>query len=318
MQIIYRLLPEGAEIVKCFGTDGHIELPDMIGEHPVCTVASYAFSDRDESWEELYENGALCSVGEKLPGQYMLAGEAVESVVLPDTVRAIGKYVFYGCKCLTALAFSNKLTNIGTGCFNLCGSAMHITVRMNSGNQSCVKEILDELWQRVDVTLIYVDGESAKLVFPEHYEEARENTPARMLYTHHHGSGNNYRQCFYNREMDFRKYDELFAVGKVYDRLPVLADLVFFRLLHPVRLRAEAEQAYRKFVAEREEELAVYLTEQEWIQACEWMGREKMWSPKGICIAIDHARRTGAAGIQSRLMDIQMRMPRAGKKRFDL
>lgn len=30
-------------------------------------------------------------------------------------------------------------------------------------------------------------GQEAKLLFPEHYEEAVENTPARILETHHHG-----------------------------------------------------------------------------------------------------------------------------------
>ena len=63
--------------------------------------------------------------------------------------------------------------------------------------QSCVKEILGELWQRIDVTFCYEqEGRKAVLVFPEHYEEAVENTPARILFTQHHGSGNNYRQCF--------------------------------------------------------------------------------------------------------------------------
>ena len=64
-----------------------------------------------------------------------------------------------------------------------------------------------DLWQRIDVVFYEGCGNeergkiSARLVFPEHYEEAVENTPARILFTQHHGSGNNYRQCFYNKEM---------------------------------------------------------------------------------------------------------------------
>ena len=43
---------------------------------------------------------------------------------------------------------------------------------MKSGRQSCVKEILGELWQRIDVTFCYEqEGRKAVLVFPEHYEE---------------------------------------------------------------------------------------------------------------------------------------------------
>ena len=39
------------------------------------------------------------------------------------------------------------------------------------GDKSCVKEILGDLWQRIDVTFIYEEaGKEARLVFPEHYE----------------------------------------------------------------------------------------------------------------------------------------------------
>ena len=53
-------------------------------------------------------------------------------------------------------------------------------------------------------------GERVRVLFPEHYEEAVENTPARLLVTHHHGAGGYYRQCFYDRELDYKKYDETF------------------------------------------------------------------------------------------------------------
>ena len=59
--------------------------------------------------------------------------------------------------------------------------------------------MLGEMWQRIDVNFRYEyeeDGieksdimhrrenkSEARLVFPEHYDEAVENTPARILYT---------------------------------------------------------------------------------------------------------------------------------------
>lgn len=91
-----------------------------------------------------------------------------------------------------------------------------MNVFLMDGEKSCVKEILGELWQRIDVTFYrnYVktvdrqdanlqnidpqivnrqstdrETEIVKLVFPEHYEEAVENTPARILFTQHHGTG---------------------------------------------------------------------------------------------------------------------------------
>ena len=84
------------------------------------------------------------------------------------------------------------------------------------------------------------------LVFPEHYEEAVENTPARILFTQHHGSGNNYRQCFYNKEADFRKYDSLFYSARAQDKTDVITDLVFSRLMYPAGLTEEARKSIRK------------------------------------------------------------------------
>ena len=61
-------------------------------------------------------------------------------------------------------------------------------------------------------------GKRAHMVFPEHYDEAVENTPARILFTEYHGSGTNYRQCFYSKELDFAEYDSLFDMAVVMDK----------------------------------------------------------------------------------------------------
>ena len=75
---------------------------------------------------------------------------------------------------------------------------------------SALKSILDEIRFAIHARLYYdrEDGmtETADLLFPEHYEEAVENTPARILYTSHHGAGGYYRQCFYDRKLDTLVY----------------------------------------------------------------------------------------------------------------
>lgn len=74
--------------------------------------------------------------------------------------------------------------------------------------KSCLKSIAEEMRYQLRVKLNYhkTNGEyeMTELLFPEHYEEAVENTPARILETHHHGAGGYYRQCFYNRELDYK------------------------------------------------------------------------------------------------------------------
>ena len=133
--------------------------------------------------------------------------------------------------------------------------------------RSCVPEILGDLWQRIDVAFYEAeDGRrsgrtdpAAYLVFPEHYEEAVENTPARILFTQHHGSGNNYRQCFYGKEIDYRKYDDLFSVAKAQDEAGVLSDLIFGRLMYPAGLTEYAEKMYETYIREHGAKTAAYL-----------------------------------------------------------
>ena len=59
---------------------------------------------------------------------------------------------------------------IGSGAFTVCGNLQKLIVHLQFGSKSCVKEILGELWQRMDVTFVYENGafggQKAELVFP--------------------------------------------------------------------------------------------------------------------------------------------------------
>lgn len=251
MRIHYRKIKNGIEIVRCFGTDSLVVLPEEIEDEPVIRVAAYTFSAR--KWEEdtdvleYQTEDSFLSKGE----ERLLAGLEVSEIVFPNSVESIGNYIFYGCKALRRLEFSNKLMDIGSGAFTGCDGISKLDVHMIENEKTCVKEILGDLWQRIDVSLYYDErNEKVNLVFPEHYEEAVENTPARILFTQHHGSGNNYRQCFTAKEVDYRKYDELFSVAQVYDKTALLIDLVFSRLLSPRGLAEKHKLMYEGYVSD--------------------------------------------------------------------
>ena len=308
MKIHYRIRKDQIEIVRCFGTDPQIVLPEQIGGLAVTQTAPYAFSDRKGAEEEdvlVFETEEQRMFG---GGERLLAGEAVGSVIFPDTMKEIGKYIFYGCRNLRELTFSDSLTEIGSGAFTGCRSLNRLDVRFLNGRRSCVPDILGDLWQRIDAAFYEAPGGSreaggndclekrAELVFPEHYEEAVENTPARILFTQHHGSGNNYRQCFYNKEMDYRKYDDLFFVAKAQDKVSVLADLIFGRLLYPAGLARAAEESYEGYVREHGGQIAVYLTDTGRMDALREMSRRELWTKEALDAAVDHAAAHQTAG----------------------
>lgn len=320
MKIYYQIQDHEVEVLRCYGNDPRIILPESIEGMPVTKVAAYAFSDRGS--QETEEAGLIYESKEHAmfaAQDQLLAGMNVEEIVLPDTVREIGNYIFYGCKRLSKLEFSNGMMQVGSGAFTGCSGLKALKIHMKKGQKSCVKEILGDLWQRIDVTFCYEEEKrEAVLVFPEHYEEAVENTPARILFTQHHGSGNNYRQCFYNKEMDYRKYDSLFPVAAAWDKAEVLADIAFGRLRHPYRLADNDRQTYQNLVKERYKETLKCLIEQEQFENIRLISQENLWSCEMLEYALNLASINGKTEILSYLMNEKQKCFGQQRKTFIL
>ena len=305
MKIYYREKSGGIEILRCYGIENRVEIPEMIDEKIVISAVPYAFSSHMDETEELKN----ASVWEPEDGfgfgreERVLAGNEVEEIVFPDSLREIGRYIFYGCGNLKKLEFSDSLMQIGCGAFTGCHALEKLTVHMKQGKKSGVKEMLGEMWQRIDVTFLYADKKEARLVFPEHYDEAVENTPARILYTEYHGSGSNYRQCFYNKELNYQEYDKLFEMAVVMDKLEVLVDMSFGRLEFPYELTEKAGEEYRGYISKNLGEIAVYLVKQEDIHRLEVLSAQKLWTLEGIDAALDCASQRKETEISAFLMN---------------
>ena len=301
----------------CFGTDPHVELPGEIQGMPVVCAADYAFSSRKDKEEG---DVLVCETEEDRlfrQQEHLLAGEDVESVVFPDSMERIGRYIFYGCKNLKSLHFSDSLRDVGSGAFTGCKALRRLDVRLLRGERSCVPDILGDLWQRIDVVFLRGSDE-ARLVFPEHYEEAVENTPARILFTQHHGSGNNYRQCFYNKEVDYRKYDDLFFVARAWDDPEVLSDLIFSRLLYPVELTPGAKKSYEAYVKEHGANISSHLAKTENTAALRMMSKSALWTEQSLGVAVECAARAGKMEVLSFLMNEKHRLFPAKRGKYEL
>lgn len=321
MKIYYREKSGGIEILRCFGIEGRVEIPGMIEDKLVVSAAPYAFSSHMDEKEEL-KNACLWEMSDGLGfgrEEHVLAGKDVEEIVFPDTLKEIGRYIFYGCGNLRKLEFSDSLMQIGCGAFTGCHALEKLTVHMRQGKKSGVKEMLGEMWQRIDVNFFYEyeeDGieksdimhrrenkSEARLVFPEHYDEAVENTPARILYTEYHGSGSNYRQCFYDKELNYQEYDRLFEMAVAMDKLEVLVDMSFDRLEFPYGLTGNARENYREYIRKNLEDIAEYLVKQEDMHRLEMISSQKLWTLKGIDSALDCASQRKETEVSAFLMN---------------
>ena len=157
-------------------------------------------------------------------------------------------------------------------------------------------------------------GKRAHMVFPEHYDEAVENTPARILFTEYHGSGTNYRQCFYNKELNFAEYDSLFDMAVVMDKLEVLVDMSFGRLCHPWQLSKKAKKQYEDYIRENLKDIGEYLVESGSLNGLELLSRKKFWNREGLEHSIDVASGKKDMEISAFLMNERSRMLKEEQK----
>lgn len=319
MKIHYRVKNNTIELVRCYGSDDRVVIPAEIQGLPVVSAAPYAFSAHKDGEEEVevWESEDVLSFGE----ERLLAGEEVREIVFPDTLKEIGRYIFYGCKKLERLEFSDTLMQVGTGAFTGCSGLKELVIHQKKGIKSCAKEILGELWQKIDVDFLYENGEAggkrAHMVFPEHYDEAVENTPARILFTEYHGSGTNYRQCFYSKELDFAEYDSLFDMAVVMDKLEVLVDMSFGRLRDPWQLSEKAKKQYEDYIRGNLTDIGEYLVESGNLDGLELLSREKLWNREGLEHSIDVASRKKDMEISAFLMNERSRMMEEERKVVD-
>lgn len=316
MKIHYKVKNNTIEIIRCYGTDDRIVIPAEIRGLPVVSAAPYAFSAHKDGEEvaEVWEREDTVSFGE----ERLLAGEEVREIIFPETLKEIGRYIFYGCKKLERLEFSDTLMQVGTGAFTGCSGLKELVIHQKKGIKSCAKEILGELWQKIDVDFLYENGEAsgkrAHMVFPEHYDEAVENTPARILFTEYHGSGTNYRQCFYSKELNFAEYDSLFDMAVVMDKLEVLVDMSFGRLRYPWQLSEKAKKQYEDYIWGNLKDIGEYLVESGNLDGLELLSREKLWNRKGLEHSIDVAARKKDMEISAFLMNERSRMMEEERK----
>lgn len=178
---------------------------------------------------------------------------------LPPGIERIEDYAFYRCTQLREIRLYAGLQRLGCGAFMGCRKVEKIVVRDITDDLHFLSELLYDLQYEVEAELHYRNGDCAKLLFPEYYEEAVENTPARIVNVVFHGTGYKYRQCFRNRQLDYEKYDRLFSYAAAQEFTPTCLRLSLNRLMTPVGLRKQAKEQYLSYLRKHSAEMAKML-----------------------------------------------------------
>lgn len=255
MQYLYEETKNGIRINRVWGYDNIVEIPDMLRGKEVTELGAYVFSDHMDKrdLEERIKKGNLWMEDgnrefnvEKLPE---ISGLSLKELVLPKGIKKVGRYAFYNCRNLEKLDFGGKLKDLGAGALTGCHQVQELRVKLGEDGESCLREILTELPETLCVT-IEKNKEKGCFWFPEFFEEGVENTPARILENHVHGSGIRYRNCFQNRRLNTTEYDEIFPYAIAWEDEETVLKLALGRIFTPFELAEKAKDRYLNYLRE--------------------------------------------------------------------
>lgn len=245
----YQVVGEEAVIYRLYGTLPVVLVPEYIGEYRVSAIGAYCFSDRKHVPEDC--SVFSCSEGTKdisttwKERSHELAGEYIEQVVLPDSIRRIDNAAFFGCRKLVSLEIGNGALTIGSDVFNNCSQLKKLRVRGAASEPSGIRHILSRVsWE------LEVEFEDAMLLYPEYFETYDTIAPAHIFGLNIEGEGFRARQCFKEESVDFAGYDAIFGKACAEESVTTLDRMALNRLMLPVQLSESSRVAYEKYVKE--------------------------------------------------------------------
>ena len=144
------------------------------------------------------------------------------------------------------------MRDIGAGALTGCHRIERIFVKTDEDGESSLRDVLTELPETLRVDMDR-NGEQGRFWFPEFFEEGVENTPARILENHVHGSGIRYRNSFLHKKLNILEYDKLFPYAEAWEEEEIVLKLALDRILYPMDLTETAEKKYIGYLREHGE-----------------------------------------------------------------
>ena len=245
------------------------------------------------------------------------AGNRVEEIRLPRHLKKIGRYAFYNCFHLKKLTFYGEMKDLGAGALTGCHQMEQITAETDEDGQTGLRDFLTELPETLRVDLI-INGEHGRFWFPEFFEEGVENTPARILENHVHGSGIRYRNSFVHRKLNTLEYDRLFPYAVAWEQERIVLNLALDRILYPVSLAEEARGKYLTYIKEHGLQAVKLLGEQKSYDSMQCILKELSPDRPTTEKMLETAQNAGDSRGVSILMNELQKHGRKQRKAFEL
>lgn len=310
-------------ILGCRSLDSLAVIPEQIRGLPVTEVAPYAFSVHKAAGTEVQKGSEVFwwDAGEDMEIP-LLEGNRLKEARFPKTLQKVGAYAFYNCECLRKIELYSTTLDWGAGVFAGCRGIQELVFHADEERKSCMKEILAELRQTLDVRYLKDgpedSGSRTSLVFPEYFEEAVENTPARILVTETHGCGQRYRNAFVGTQFQFKEYDSLFAHVQVQEPEALVARLALGRVMYPYQLEDRYRRMYLDYLGLHGVAAAVQSLNQGDMNQLKWLFENTSYDGNQVNQLLETAEKAGSGEAVSYLMEQKRKTGTVKRKTFSL
>lgn len=264
--LFWEPVTSGCRLLRCFGNNPVLNVPDMINEQKIIEIGPYCFSrSRPRFPEKIYktifidienqqttlENGQTFNqkdfdfsiFGTELDGTFL------EEVTLPDCVTTLHNAAFYNCRKLKTLSVGTKISGIGSDEFMNDSRLEHLIIRGKDSEISGLSLILERIAENITVSFCPDSSSPESIVFfPEYYEWLDEISPAHIFSRSIHGEGFRMRKSFENGILDYRKYDSCLENALTVESPESLCKIALNRLRWPSRLENIFREKYENVI----------------------------------------------------------------------
>lgn len=310
------------KILECRSLDSQAVIPAQIEDEPVTELSPYLFSDHRNDEEKEAQNRFWWSdtggrTDARIASEFaVLKGNRLKELHLPPSLKKVGAYGLYNCDKIEELEVYSTTLDWGVGVFTGCRGIRSLKIHVDEGQKSCMKEILSELRQTLFVT--YLGTQEARLVFSEFFEEAVENTPARILVTNTHGCGKRYRNAFVDTQFQFKEYDSLFPHIQVQEPEELAVRMALGRLIYPCQLTEKYEEMYKQYLKEHGAAAAYQAVKYQNMEELRWLMEHIPYDAEQMEQVIEAAGAFGQAEMTSYLMEEIRKRGNRKRRRFRL
>lgn len=254
-----RLNDDCIRLLHMYGKNPVCVVPDMLDGMRVTELSEYCFSFKsmpEKLKTELGIDDILCSDMTELCDDY------IEKVVLPDTMKKIGRLCFYNCSRLSVLEMPSDICDVDGDAFMNCTKLSMLVMRGLPSDKSCLKQILSQISTLVRVR--WTDGGDnvvAQACFFEYDQTYDEIGPAHIFKLNMNGEGFRARQAFMDRVFVWKQYDEIFSEAIAQESEDDLLDMAFYRLIYAYELSKEARLQFVEYIAKHLKRLSKLIIE---------------------------------------------------------